>query len=59
MNRLSKLHNCGPHTSIGLTSKFTDAVVFWLISIQVVSVIVYTQNGATTRTLFIVAVIHL
>jgi len=34
-------------------------LVFWLISIQVFGAIVYTQNGATTRILFIFATIHL
>jgi len=34
-------------------------MVFWLISIQIFGAIVYVQNGATTRILFIMATIHL
>jgi len=34
-------------------------MVLWLVSIQVFGAVVYYQNGATTRLLFIAAIIHL
>ena len=36
-----------------------NVVAFWLISIQIFGAVVFVQNGATARVLFITATIHL